>query len=163
MNKLNIKKASASNIPLILELIKELAEAEKFPGEVVATEETLKSSLFGDRPAAEVLLLYVEESIAGYVIFYHSFSTVLGKKGLHLEALYVRPEFQGKGIGKKVMGKLATIAKERDCGRFEWWALKWNSEAIGFYENLGASQMEELRVFRLQGHEIEHTSEQLDG
>lgn len=162
MTELEIKEAAETDIPLILKLIKELADAEKFPGEVQATEQQLKENLFGEHPAAEVLLLYVRGAPAGYVIFYHSFSTITGKRGLHLDDLYVRPEFQGRGIGKKALGRLATIAKNRGCGRFEWWALKWNSAATSFYENLGAQRMKELRIFRLQGDELESVSEKLD-
>ena len=162
MTELVIEEAAEVDIPLILELIKELAVAENYPGDVTATEEELKTNLFGEQPAAEVLLLYVKDAPAGYIIFYHSFSTITGKKGLHLEDLYVRPQFQGLGIGKKALGRLATIAKNRGCGRFEWWALKWNNMATSFYQSIGARKMKELRIFRLQGEEIEIVSEQLD-
>lgn len=162
MTELDIKPAAESDIPLILDLIRELAVAENFPGEVTATEQELKENLFGEHPAAEALLLYVKDVPAGYVIFYHSFSTVIGKKGLHLDDLYVRPEFQRYGIGKKALGRLATIAKKRGCGRFEWWALKWNDSATSFYERIGAHKMKELRIFRLQGDEIVSVSEKLD-
>jgi len=162
MTELYFRKASQSDSHLIVELIKELAEAEKFPHEVTVTEQDLKENLFGDNPAAEVLLFYSEDTPAGFIVFYHSFSTTTGKRGLHLDDLYVRPNFQGRGFGKKALGKLASIAKDRGCGRFEWWALKWNEKAAELYENIGARKMTELRIFRLQGEEIESVSNQLD-
>ncbi len=162
MTNLDIRQAEESDVTLILILIKELAKAEGFPHEVSVTETDLKKNLFGDNPAAEVLLFYLNDEPAGFVVYYQTFSTTTGKTGLHLDDMYIRPNFQGRGIGKKALGTLASIAYKRGCGRFEWWALKWNEKAVGFYENIGARKMSELRIFRLQGEEIWSVSDRLD-
>lgn len=157
-----IKKAEKSDVPLLLSLIKELAEAEKFPFEISVTKANLEQNLFGAPPAAEALLFHLDKQPAGFAVFYQTFATTTGKKGLHLDDLYVRPQFQGNGIGKKVLGHLSSLANERDCGRFEWWALEWNEKAIGFYESIGARNMQELRIFRLQEEDIRNVSDELD-
>ncbi len=162
MTALSFRKASQADSQLIVTLIKELAETENFPHEVTVTEQDLKENLFSDNPAAEVLLFYSEDTAAGFIVYYHTFSTTTGKRGLHLDDLYVRPKFQGRGFGKKALGRLASIAKERGCGRFEWWALKWNEKAAELYEDIGARKMKELCIFRLQGEEIDNVSAQLD-
>lgn len=145
--ELEIKAAEQSDVPLLLALLKELAEAEKFPFEISVTKADLEQNLLGERPATEVLVFHLGKQPAGFAVFYHTFATTTGKKGLHLDDLYVRPQFQGNGIGKKVLGHLASLANERGCSRFEWWALKWNEKTIGFYENIGARSMRELRIF----------------
>lgn len=157
-----IKEAEKSDVPLLLSLIKELAEVEKFPFEISVTKADLELNLFGDHPAAEVIIFHLGKEPAGFAVFYQTFATTTGKKGLHLDDLYVRPQFQGNGIGKKVLGYLASLANERDCGRFEWWALEWNEKAIGFYESIGARCMQELKIFRLQGSYIQDVSDKLD-
>jgi GNAT superfamily N-acetyltransferase len=148
--QLTIRNADASDIPLILALIKELAEIEKFPFEITVTAEDLKRRLFQDKPAAEAIIFLVDNDPAGFAVYYHTFAKTTGKRGLHLDDIYVRPQYQGSGVGKKVLGHLATLAKERGCGRFEWWALEWNEKAVGFYESIGARNMQELRIFRLR-------------
>lgn len=136
---------------LILAFIKELAEYEKLSHEVVATEEDLRASLFGGRPFAEVLIAEHGGAPAGFALFFHNFSTFLGKPGIYLEDLYVKSEFRGAGIGKKMLVHLARLAKDRGCGRLEWWVLDWNAPSIGFYEKLGAVAMDDWTVYRLAG------------
>ena len=160
--ELDIKEAEKTDVPLLPSLIKELAEAEKFPFEISVTKADLEQNLFGEHPAAEVLVFHIGKEPAGCAIFYQTFATTTGKKGLHLDDLYVRPRFQGSGIGKKVLGHIASLANERGCGRFEWWALEWNEKAIGFYESIGARGMQELKIFRLQGNDIQSVSDKLD-
>lgn len=148
---LNIRDANAADAGLILRLIGELAEYERLSHEVVATEDDLRERLFGDAPQAEVVIAEWEGDAAGFVLFFHNFSTFLGKRGLYLEDLFVRPAFRGRGIGKALLRHLAKIALERDCGRFEWSVLEWNRPAIDFYKSLGAVPMDEWTVYRLSG------------
>ncbi len=162
MNKLRIARAIETDTPLILSLIKELSEVEKFPFDITVTEADLKTSLFGEHPAAEVIIGYLEEEPVGFALYYQTFATTTGRPGLHLDDLYVRPQFQGSGIGKKILGHLATLARDRGCARFEWWALEWNEKAIGFYESIGARNMQELRIFRLGQQDIQRVSDKLD-
>ncbi|MBJ7536734.1 GNAT family N-acetyltransferase [Marinomonas sp. C1424] len=154
-----MRNANISEVSLLLTFIKELAVEEGFPFDVVVTEESLKENLFGEQPIAEAIFFFVDGAPAGFAVYYHTFSTTTGKKGLHLDDLYVRPQFQGGGIGKKALGYLASLAKGRNCGRFEWWALKWNENAIGFYESIGARHMEELSIFRLEEGDIQNLAE----
>jgi GNAT superfamily N-acetyltransferase len=123
MAELEIRPATERDVPLILSLIRELAEYERLSHEIVATEEILRDSLFGERPAAEVLLGYVGDDPAAFALFFHSFSTFLGRPGIYLEDLYVRPEFRGAGVGRVFLRHLARLAKDRGCGRPEWWVL----------------------------------------
>jgi len=146
-----VREASEEDVPLILSLIRELAEYERLSHEVVATEEGLWAGLFGGRPFAEVLIAEQDGSPAGFALFFHNFSTFLGKPGIYLEDLYVKPELRGAGIGKKLLGHLARLAKERGCGRLEWWVLDWNAPSIGFYEKIGAVAMDDWTVYRLAG------------
>jgi GNAT superfamily N-acetyltransferase len=134
MAELEILPATERDVPPILGFIRELAEYERLSHEVSATEETLANSLFGERPAAEVLLGYVGGDPAGFALFYHTFSTFVGRLGIYLEDLYVRPEFRGREVGRALLVYLARLAKERDCGRLEWWVLDWNEPAIRFYK-----------------------------
>lgn len=138
-----------------MQFIKELAEYEKMLHEVVATEEMLKEKLF-EKQQAEVLFLMEDEVEVGFALFFHNFSTFLGKSGLYLEDLYVKPERRGMGYGKELLKKLAQIAVERDCGRFEWWCLDWNKPSIDFYRSLGAEAMDEWTVFRLSGEALKN-------
>ncbi len=152
---LRIVSATRTDVPLILSLIKELGGYERLAHEVVATEEILEETLFGDRRYAEVLLAYLGNEPAGYALFFHSFSTFLGRPGLYLEDIYVRPPFRGGGIGKKLLERLARLASERKCGRMEWAVLNWNEPSIGFYKSLGARPMDEWTVYRLTGEQLE--------
>lgn len=144
-----IRPALIEDVPIILELIRELATYERAPNEVTATEEQLVDVLFGERPAAEVLLAFEGKSPVGFAVFFHNFSTWLGRPGLYLEDLFVKPEKRGKGYGRVLLVELAKIARERGCGRMEWAVLDWNEPAIKFYRALGAKPMEEWTVFRL--------------
>ena len=147
--KLRIVPATPNDVSLILALIKELAEYERLAHEVVATEEILAETLFGTRSYAEVLIAHYENAPAGYALFFHSYSTFLGRPGLYLEDLFVRPALRGKGIGKALLASLARIALERGCGRLEWSVLNWNKPAIGFYQSLGAKAMDAWTVYRM--------------
>ena len=144
-----IRPAGVEDVPIILELIRDLATYERAPNEVTATEEQLVDVLFGERPAAEVLLALEGESAVGFAVFFHNFSTWLGRAGLYLEDLFVKPEKRGKGYGRALLLELAKIARDRGCGRMEWAVLDWNEPAIKFYHSLGAKPMDEWTVFRL--------------
>jgi GNAT superfamily N-acetyltransferase len=144
-----IRAAVVEDVPVILELIRELATYERAPSEVTATEEQLVEVLFGKRPAAEVLLAFEGKALLGFAVFFHNFSTWLGRPGLYLEDLFIKPEKRGKGYGRALLVDLAKIALERGCGRMEWAVLDWNEPAIKFYRTLGAKPMEEWTVFRL--------------
>lgn len=146
---LHIRKAIRDDIPLILQFIKQIAEYEKLLHQVEATEETLRSSLFGDNPSAEVLLCFDNEKPVAYAVFFHNFSTFTGIKGLYLEDIFVLPEYRRSGIGKTLFTKIASIALERGCGRMDWAVLDWNSVAIDFYKRIGAAELPEWRLFRL--------------
>ncbi len=144
-----IRRARVEDVPIILQLIRDLATYERAPDQVSATEEQLVDALFGERPAAEVLLAFERESPVGFALFFHNFSTWLGRPGLYLEDLFVKPENRGKGYGRALLVELAKIAMERGCGRMEWAVLDWNEPAIKFYRSLGAKPMDEWTVFRL--------------
>ena len=148
---LSIRPATIDDVPLIRALIAELAEYERLADAAVATDDDLRAQLFGAQPAAEVLIGEVDGEAAGFALFFHNFSTFLGKRGLYLEDLFVRPAFRGAGLGKHLMASLARLAVQRDCGRFEWSVLDWNAPAIGFYRTLGAVGMDEWTVQRLEG------------
>ncbi|HAL55316.1 MAG TPA: N-acetyltransferase [Bacteroidetes bacterium] len=148
---LAIRQATREDVPLILSFIKELADYERLAHEVVASEDILEETLFGERAYAEVLIAFESGEPAGYALFFHSFSTFLGRPGIYLEDLYVRPSRRGKGIGKALLSRVARIANERTCGRLEWAVLNWNEPSISFYESLGAIPMNEWTVFRLTG------------
>jgi GNAT superfamily N-acetyltransferase len=149
-----IRPATVADVPLILELIRALATYERAPNEVTATEKGLTEVLFGEKPAAEVLLAFENESAVGFAVFFHNFSTWLGRPGLYLEDLFVRPQDRGKGYGRALLIELAKIARDRGCGRMEWAVLDWNEPAIEFYRKLGAKPMHEWTVFRLTRDEI---------
>jgi GNAT superfamily N-acetyltransferase len=155
MPELEIRNATEEDVPLILSLIRELAEYERLSHEVVATEEALRDSLFGESRVAEVLLGYLREDPAGFALFFHTFSTFLGRPGIYLEDLYVRPEFRGAGIGRALLVHLARLAGERGCGRLEWSVLDWNEPAIGFYKSLGASPVSGWTLYRVTGEALE--------
>jgi GNAT superfamily N-acetyltransferase len=150
----NIRPARVEDVPVILELIRDLATYERAPDDVVATEEQLIDVLFGERPVAEVLLAFEEESPVGFAVYFYNFSTWLGRPGLYLEDLFVKPAKRGKGYGRALLVELAKVARDRGCGRMEWAVLNWNEPAIKFYRALGAKPMDEWTVFRLTGGEI---------
>jgi len=151
---MQIKFATKNDVPLILEFIKELASYEQLLDQVVATEEDLTNKLFGDKPYAEVIFAYENNVAVGFALFFHNFSTFLGKPGLYLEDLYVKPEYRGKKIATQILSFLAKLALQRDCGRFEWSVLDWNKKAIDFYLNVGAVAMDEWTVYRVSGDKL---------
>jgi GNAT superfamily N-acetyltransferase len=152
---LKIRIASEADIPLILQFIRGLAEYEKLAHEVVATEETLRTTLFGQPRVAEVLIGEADGKPAGFALFFHNFSTFLGRPGIYLEDLFVKPEFRGRGYGRALLAHLAEIARERNCGRLEWAVLNWNTPAIDFYKSLGAKPQDQWTVYRLTGKTLE--------
>ena len=152
--KFYIRAGTAADVPVVLRFIRDLAAYEKLPHEVTATEELLRRHLFGERPTAEVILAFADGAEAGFAIFFHNFSTFLGKPGIYLEDLYVRPEFRGRGLGKAMMVYLARLARHRDCGRFEWAVLNWNKPSLDFYQSLGAQSMSDWTVQRMTGEAL---------
>ena len=149
-----LRAAGAADAGLILELIRELAAFERLAHEVVADEGALRRHLFGERPAAEVLIAEVDGAPAGFALFFTSFSTFVGRPGIYLEDLFIRPAFRGRGVGRAMLARLAQTALQRGCGRFEWSVLDWNEHAIGFYRRLGARPMSDWTVFRLDGEAL---------
>lgn len=152
--KFTIRHAVQEDIPLILWFIRSLADYEKLSHEMVATERQLEKHLFGDKPKAEVIFGCAGGREVGFALFFHNFSTFLGKPGIYLEDLYVIPEERGKGYGKALLGYLAGLAVERDCGRLEWAVLDWNEPSIKFYESLGARFMKEWIINRVTGEDL---------
>ncbi len=154
-----IVAAKRKDISLILTFIKELAEYEKLLGEVFATEEILEKNLFGEHKVAEVVIGYEGQEAVGFALYFYNFSTFLGKSGIYLEDLYIKPQFRGKGYGKSFLKYLAKLAREKNCGRLEWWVLDWNKPSIDFYKKLGAEPMKDWTVFRLTGDSLEKLAE----
>lgn len=152
--ELTFRFAEAADTPLILEFIKKLADYEHMLDQVVADEATLADQLF-HRKNAQVLFALEDGKEVGFALFFHNFSTFLGRAGIYLEDLYVLPEYRGKGYGKALLKKLARIAVERGCGRLEWWCLDWNRPSIDFYLSLGAEPMADWTVYRLTGKTLE--------
>jgi GNAT superfamily N-acetyltransferase len=159
MNTVRIERATERDIPTILQMIRDLAEYERMSDEVVATPEGVRESLFGDRPEAEVIIAYADGQPAGFALFFHNYSTFLGRRGLYLEDLFVKPAFRGHGIGKRLLRELARIAVDRGCGRFEWTVLDWNEPAIGFYKKLGAQAMDAWKIMRVTGEALTRLAE----
>ena len=157
-----LRPATRDDLGLILALIRELAVYEKEPDAVLADEATLARQLFGERPAAEVVIADADGQPAGFALFFHNFSTWLGKRGLYLEDLFVRPEFRGRGVGQVLMAYLARLAVDRDCGRFEWSVLDWNTPALDFYRQLGAEPMDEWTVQRMTGPALQALADSFD-
>ena len=149
-----LRSATRTDVPVILELIRGLAEYEKLADDCVATEERLTETLFGARPQAEVIIALADGTPAGFALYFHNYSTFLARQGIYLEDLFVKPAFRGRGIGKRLLAHLAGIAVERGCGRLEWSVLDWNSDAIRFYESLGAKAMDEWTVYRVTGEAL---------
>lgn len=148
LDDFRLRFAERSDVALILDFIKELANYEKMLDEVVATEEILLESLF-ERKVAEVIIGEYKNKPVAFALFFHNFSTFLGRPGIYLEDLYVRPEMRGKGMGKIMLSYLAKLAIERNCGRLEWWCLDWNEPSIQFYKQMGAVPMDEWTVYRV--------------
>lgn len=151
--KISYRKAEKKDIPVIHKFIRELAKYEKLENEVVASDELLGKTLFGKKPYAEVIFAEVDGKEAGFVLFFHNYSTFLAKPGIYIEDLYVRPQYRGKGLGKGLLSYIASLAIERECGRVEWWVLNWNP-ARTFYDNIGARAMNEWVVYRLTGDKL---------
>ncbi len=150
--------AEEKDVPRILFFIKELAKYEKMSTEVIATEELLKEWIF-EKEKAEVIFIIENNKEVGFALFFHNFSTFLGRGGIYLEDLYILPEYRGKGYGKATLSKLAKIALERGCGRLEWWCLDWNKPSIDFYISLGAEPMDEWTTYRLTGDTLKNMAE----
>jgi GNAT superfamily N-acetyltransferase len=150
-SNLSIRTATEDDVPVVLGFIRQLADYERLLDQVVATEARLRETLFGARPAAEVLLAFDGGEAVGFALFFHNYSTFLAQRGLYLEDLFVTPAARGRGVGRALLSALARIAVERDCGRFEWAVLDWNAPAIAFYQRLGAVMVDEWRIFRVTG------------
>jgi len=161
-SEIRIEAATESDIPLILTFINGLAQYEGLAHEVVATEENLRESLFGPRASAEVAIAYSATEPVGFAVFFHNYSTFLGRTGLYLEDLFVLPEWRGRGLGRALLRYVARIAVTRDCGRLEWSVLNWNEPAIRFYRALGARPMDEWTIYRLTGESLEQLSVELN-
>ena len=152
---ITIRPATEHDVPLISSFIRDLAVYEHLEHEMVATEEGLRKTLFGERRYAEVVFACVDGDPVGFALFFHNYSTFLGKPGIYLEDLFVRPEARGHGIGKRLLAWLAQTTVERDCGRLEWAVLDWNEPSIGFYRSLGAVLKDEWQIFRLSGDALD--------
>lgn len=156
MTSLHIEPATPADVPMILQLIRELAEFERLLHEVTATEEQLQENLFGQRPKAEVIMGRLPGGeVVGFALYFHNFSTFLAKPGIYLEDLYVRQQYRGRGYGELLLRRLAGIALERNCGRLEWSVLDWNQRAIDFYKSLGAAPMNEWTIYRVTGSALQ--------
>lgn len=154
-----IRFAKPDDVPVIASLIRALADYEKLANEVVLDEQQLRDHLFGNRPFAEVILAEDTGIVVGFALFFHNYSTFLGRPGIYLEDLFVIPEHRGKGFGKALLTTLARLAVERGCGRLEWAVLNWNQPAIDFYGSIGAKMMDEWTVNRLTGTELDHAAQ----
>jgi len=149
-----LRGAQPGDVPAIIGLVRELAEFEKLTHLVEVTPQRLHTHLFGDRPVAEAVVAQVDARVVGFALFFTNFSTFLGKPGLYLEDLYVQPAHRSAGIGQALLAHLAALARQRDCGRFEWSVLDWNVDAIRFYERMGASLLPEWRICRVTGEAL---------
>jgi GNAT superfamily N-acetyltransferase len=150
-----IKTATVTDVELVFSFIQELAQYEQLLHEVVATVDILKETLFGPKAAVEVILGYLDHQPVSFAIYFHHFSSFLGRPTLYLEDLFVKPQVRGKGIGQNMLAYLAVLAKNRQCGRLEWSVLNWNETAIGFYKNMGAKAMDEWTVYRVSDHALD--------
>ncbi len=155
MAQLRIESATANDTPVIMSFIRQLAEYERLSHAFVADEETLRESLFGKDRGAEVILGFYEDSPVAFAVFFHNFSTFLGRPGMYLEDLFVIPEMRGRGFGREMLVHIAHLAHSRQCGRLEWSVLDWNEPAIRFYKSFGAVPMDEWTVFRVTGEALE--------
>jgi GNAT superfamily N-acetyltransferase len=154
VSEIRIERATPRDVPLILSLIKALAEYERLADEAVATEAGLRESLFGPQARAEVAIAYTGEEPVGFAVWFHNYSTFLGRAGLYLEDLFVLQEWRGRGIGRQLLAYVARVAVARGCGRMEWSVLDWNEPAIRFYRRMGARAMDEWTVYRLTGEAL---------
>jgi len=152
--EIRLRLAEIHDVPAILNFIQGLAKYEKLSDQVVATEEKLTQTLFGDKRFAEVVIAEYQHRAAGFALFCHNYSTFLAKPGIYLEDLFVLPEYRGKGLGKALLSHLAKLAIERDCGRLEWSVLDWNQPAIDFYQSQGASMLHDWRINRVTGEQL---------
>ena len=155
--KMDVRAGTIADVPVLLSFIRAMAAFEKL--EVSATEESLKTALFGENPAARVILVFVKDQPIAYVTYFFTFASMTGKRGLWLDDLYVDPAFRKKGVGQTLMAYLAGIARQNHCGRFEWMVLEWNTSAIRFYERLGASILPDWRICRLDEAQLAHLAE----
>lgn len=153
-SRVRISRATERDVPLIVQLIRELAEYERAPSEAVATVEGMTNALFGEIPQAEVLIAHYDDKPAGFALFFYNFSTWTGKRGIYLEDIFVRPEMRRHGIGAALFKELASIAVARDCPRLEWAVLNWNQLAIDFYNKIGATAKDDWTIFRLSGDRL---------
>ena len=151
MSGIHIAPATRADVPAVLDMIRGLAEFERLGALCIATEDDVERALFGDKTAVEVVVAWEGDKTAGFALFFHNFSTFLGRRGLYLEDLFVRPSFRRRGYGRALLIYLARVAVERGCGRFEWTVLDWNAAAIGFYEELGAQVLPDWRITRVTG------------
>ena len=154
-----IRPAAGDDVPLLLDLIRGLAEYERLSHEMPADEDGLRETLFGERRYAEAVIGEVDGDAVGFALYFHSYSTFLGKPGLYLEDLFVKPEHRGRGFGGALLRHVGGVAVERDCGRLEWAVLDWNEPAIGFYRKLGASPMDEWTTYRMTGEALRKLAE----
>ena len=154
-----IRDAAISEVPLILQLIRDLATYERAPNDVTVTEQGLREVLFGDKPSAKVVIIFEDGEAVGFAVYFFNFSTWLGRPGLYLEDLFVKPETRGRGYGRALLVHLAKIARDHGCGRMEWAVLDWNEPAIQFYRKLGATPLEDWTVFRLTQDGINRLAE----
>ena len=155
MPDIRIRRATPGDVPIILTFIRELATYEKLAHEVVATDDDMHVALFGERPVIEAVIATNDDEPVGYALFFPTYSTFLGKPGLYLEDLYVRPSARGLGIGRKLLEHLARITVQRGWGRFEWSVLDWNEPSITFYKKMGATPMDEWTIFRVTGQALQ--------
>lgn len=156
MKEFSIRPAQLSDVPAVMSMIRELAEFEKLSHLCVATDEMLQEALFGANPLSECLVGWEDDKPIAFALYYHNFSTFRGKRGLHLEDLFVKPDYRSTGYGREMLVELARIALRRDCARFEWAVLNWNENAIDFYAGLGAEVLPDWRICRVSGAELEH-------
>lgn len=154
-SNIDIRTATAADLPLILKFIEDLATYEKLRARCIATEESLRETLFGEHPAAEVLIASIGGKPAGFALFFHNYSTFLAQRGVYLEDLFVNPASRSHGVGYALLSALARIAIERNCGRLEWAVLDWNQLAIDFYERIGARPLDDWKIFRITGQPLE--------
>lgn len=160
MTQFTIRFASPEDVPLIFRFIRDLARYERLEDKVTATEEVLRASLFGARPYAETLIAEEDGKPVGFALFFHNFSTFVGRPGIYLEDLFVEPHARGRGYGKALLARLAALARERNCGRVEWAVLTWNEPSINFYKSLGAKAMDDWFVYRLDGDALAALAQQ---
>ena len=158
MARFEIRQATEADVPVILRFIRALAEYEKLSHKVVATEESLRRTLFGNPRFAEVILGYEDGEPVGFALFFHNYSTFLGRPGIYLEDLFVDPDRRGRGYGKALLAHLARLARDRDCGRVEWAVLDWNTPSIEFYKSLGAVPLDDWIIFRITSEALERSA-----